>query len=104
MVQNNSAMIDKINVFFNKFILPTEEKKYPLWLSEILIFIAGLLSTFVRFIGGTTSSMVIYGYQFVPALSYNALYIPLSGIAAVVILMIILPVLQKLNRKYPTKQ
>ena len=89
--------------FFNKFILPTEEKKYPLWLSEVLIFVAGLLSTFVRFVGGTTSSMVIYGYQFVPALSYNALYIPLSGAAAVVVLMIILPVLQKLNRKYPTK-
>ncbi len=89
--------------FFRKFILPTEEGKYPLWLSEILIFAAGLLSTFVRFVGGTTSSMVIYGYQFVPALAYNALYIPLSGAAAVVVLMIVLPVLQKLNRKYPTK-
>ena len=89
--------------FFNKFILPKEEGKYPLWLSEILIFVAGLLSTFVRFIGGTTSSMVIYGYQFVPALAYNALYIPLSGAAAIIVLMIVLPVLQKLNRKYPTK-
>lgn len=89
--------------FFNKFILPKEEGKYPLWLSEILIFVAGLLSTFVRFIGGATSSMVIYGYQFVPALAYNALYIPLSGAAAIVVLMIVLPVLQKLNRKYPTK-
>ena len=89
--------------FFSKFILPSEEGKYPLWLSEIFVFVAGLLSTFVRFIGGTTSSMVIYGYQFVPALAYNALYIPLSGAAAVVVLMIVLPVLQKLNRKYPTK-
>ena len=89
--------------FFSKFILPTDENKYPLWLSEILIFVAGLVSTFIRFVGGTTSSMVIYGYQFVPALSYNALYIPLSGAAAVVLLMIVLPVLQKLNRKYPTK-
>lgn len=89
--------------FFNKFILPKEEGKYPLWLSEILIFVAGLLSTLVRFIGGTTSSMVIYGYQFVPALAYNALYIPLSGAAAIIVLMIVLPVLQKLNRKYPTK-
>ena len=89
--------------FFSKFILPSEEGKYPLWLSEIFVFVAGLLSTFVRFVGGTTSSMVIYGYQFVPALAYNALYIPLSGAAAVVVLMIVLPVLQKLNRKYPTK-
>ena len=89
--------------FFNKFILSNEEGKYPLWLSEILVFVAGLLSTFVRFVGGTTSSMVIYGYQFVPALAYNALYIPLSGAAAIVILMIVLPGLQKLNRKYPAK-
>ena len=89
--------------FFSKFILPTEENKYPLWLSEILVFAAGLLSTFIRFVGSTTSSMVIYGYQFVPALAYNALYIPLSGAAAVLVLMIALPALQKLNRKYPTK-
>ena len=89
--------------FFRPLIYPEKPAKHGYLIPEIFILVAGILSTFVRFVGSTTSSMVIYGYQFVPALSYNVLYIPLSGAAAVALLMIVLPVLQKLNRKYPTK-
>lgn len=81
---------------FNKPI-----NKSDLIKGEIFLFIGCLLATLVRYIGGTTSSMVVYGYSFVNALIYNATYIPISGLIATIAVMLLLPLVKVLNKRYP---
>ena len=87
--------------FFRPLIYTEKPAKHGYLIPEIFILVAGILSTFVRFVGSTTSSMVIYGYNLQAALAYNALYIPLSGAAAVIALMLLHPILVQINRRYP---
>ena len=72
-------------------------------LSYLYLIIGGLLSTLVRFIGSTASSMIIYNYQLIPALIYNAIYIPVSGVIALIVLIILFKPLMNINKKYPVQ-
>ena len=69
----------------------------------IFIFIAGVLTTFVRYIGSNVSSIVVYDYTLKAALAYNAFYIPLSGLIATVAFMLLYAPLIRINKLYPTK-
>ena len=69
----------------------------------VYLFIGGLLSSFVRLIGSTASSMILYQYAFFPAISYNLTYIPLTGLIATVIIMVMYGPLVKINRQFPVK-
>lgn len=86
--------------FFNPLIFPKEEK--PLWQRELWLFLGGVLVTLIRFIGSTTSSMVIYDTGFVASLIYNSVYIPVSCALAVAVTMLLLPSITAINRRYPT--
>lgn len=70
---------------------------------ELFILLAGTISTLIRFIGSCVSSMLIYGYGFVAALAYNAIYIPLSGLFAVIAIMLLYQPLKTINKRYPVK-
>ncbi len=83
--------------FFRKIIFNSKLLK-----GELFLLIATLIATLVRFIGGVTSSMVIYSYDFVASLSYNATYIPLSGAVSAIGVMLLLPIIKILNKRYPT--
>ena len=91
--------------FFRPLIFgrPNEEGKprgYNLK-GELFILFAGVLATLGRFIGSTISSLVVYGYTFEASLVYNATYIPLSGLFAIVVLMALYGPLIQLERLFP---
>lgn len=85
---------------FRKQILGDGVKGYG-WESIVFIVIAGILSTFVRFVGSSVSSMVIYGADFVFAMTYNAIYIPVSGAIAIAALIGLHGPLVKINKLFP---
>lgn len=85
---------------FRKIII---DENTSLLKGELFILLGGLLSTLVRFIGSTVSSMLIYEYDLVAALTYNAIYIPLSGAAAIVVVMFLYKPFLSINRHYPIK-
>ena len=89
--------------FFRKFIFSDEQKTYNVK-GIIFIFVAGLLSTLVRYIGSNVSSIVVYGYTLKAALEYNAFYIPLSGLISTLAFIAIYGPLIKINQRYPVKQ
>lgn len=86
--------------FFSPLILGEEQKSYNLK-GIIFIVVAGVISTFVRFVGSTTSSMVIYDYPFDAAVVYNAIYIPVSGGIAIAVLCALYGPFVRLNRMFP---
>lgn len=85
---------------FRKQILGEGVKGYG-WKSIVFIVIAGLLSTFVRFVGSSVSSMIIYGENFVSSMTYNAIYIPVSGAIAIAALIALHGPLVKINKLFP---
>ena len=88
--------------FASKFVFSSERKTYDLF--GILVIIgAGIAATVVRLFGSTVSSMVLYDYGFVDAIIYNATYIPLQGLFALVFLVAIYGPLQNLNKLYPVR-
>ena len=89
--------------FFRKFVFSKEQKNYNVK-GLIFIFVAGLLSTAVRYIGSNVSSIVVYGYSLKAALEYNAFYIPLSGLISTLAFMAIYGPLIKINQRYPVKE
>lgn len=86
--------------FFRKQIFSKEQKQYNVK-GLIFIFVAGLLSTAIRYIGSNVSSIVVYGYSLKAALEYNAFYIPLSGLVATIAFMVLYGPLIKINNNYP---
>ena len=70
--------------FFRPFIFGQNQKGYN-FKGEAFLLLAGVLSTFIRFMGSTVSSVVIYQYTFVAAMAYNVLYISLSGVCALAV-------------------
>ena len=86
--------------FFRKFIFSKEQKTYNIK-GLIFIFVAGVLSTAVRFIGSTVSSIVVYNTSLKGALEYNAIYIPLSGLLAIAAFMALYGPIIKINKNYP---
>lgn len=85
---------------FSKQIL---DDKKPAKSIVFLIF-SGVFATFLRLMSSTISSMIIYDYEFVPAIVYNALYIPLSGIVSIAIILLLYKPLLMVNNKFPTKR
>ncbi len=89
--------------FFRPFIFGQNQKGYN-FKGEAFLLLAGVLSTFVRFVGGTVSSILIYNTTFVAALIYNVGYISLSGILALAVLMAIYGPLVKVNASFPARK
>ena len=89
--------------FFRPFIFGQNQKGYN-FKGEAFLLLAGVLSTFIRFMGSTVSSVVIYQYTFVAAMAYNVLYISLSGVCALAVLMAIYGPLVKVNASFPSRK
>ncbi len=87
--------------FFRKYILD-EEKKIALRLT--FIFVGGLLATLLRYIASCASSMIYYELPFVAALSYNAIYIPLSGAISIAALLLFFKPFTYINKHYPVSE
>ena len=88
--------------FFRKLIFSENQEGYNIK-GLLFIFIGGLLSTLVRFIGSNVSSIVVYEYTLKDALIYNSFYIPLSGLIATVAFMGLYAPLIRINKLYPVK-
>ena len=86
--------------FFRSLILSPEQKGYNLK-GEIFLIVGGVIATLLRMVGSMMSSMVIYGLDFVSALEYNGLYIPISGAIAVGGIAALYGPLAKINSLLP---
>ena len=89
--------------FFRSLIFPKDDNKFSIIKAELFLLLGGTLSTFVRFVGSSTSSMVIYHLPLNEALLYNSIYVPVSGAIALVVLMFLLPAIKVINKRYPVK-
>lgn len=87
--------------FFTPYIFGENQNNYNLK-GEIFIFVGALISTFIRFIGGTVSSMIIYGYDLVPAMEYNSLYVSISGLISIALIMAVYGPFIRVNKRFPT--
>lgn len=88
---------------FRKLILGEGQDWYNAK-GELFLLLAGLLATFVRFVGSSASSMIIWGVNFNEAVAYNSVYIPVSGIIAIAIIMIAYGPIAKVNKMFPVKR
>ena len=87
--------------FFRRFIFSPEQTAYNV--KGIVFLIIGVaLSTFVRFVGSCTSSMVLYGYDLQAAMIYNYVYVFISGGLALAVLLILYGPLVRVNRLFPS--
>ena len=86
--------------FFSPYILVAGEKNYTLK-GELLLLLAGVIATTLRFLAGTVSSMVVYGYDLLPAMVYNSMYVYISGAISIAILMALLGPICRINSRYP---
>ena len=89
--------------YFSKFILSEEQKNYNVK-GEIFLFVSALIATFIRFVGSTASSMIIYKLNFGAALQYNFLYVSLSGLVAIAVLMAAYGPILKVHHRFPVKK
>lgn len=87
--------------FFTPYIFGENQNNYNLK-GEIFIFVGALIATFIRFIGGTVSSMIIYGYDLVPAMEYNSLYVSISGLISIALIMAVYGPFIRVNKRFPT--
>jgi len=88
--------------FLRSFIFGEGQKSYNLK-GEIFLLVGGILATLIRFIGSTASSMIVYGVDFVGALTYNAIYIPVSGAIALAVIMAAYGPLANINARFPAQ-
>ncbi|OPZ37676.1 MAG: Thiamine transporter protein (Thia_YuaJ) [Tenericutes bacterium ADurb.BinA155] len=88
--------------FFAPIIFSPKAKTYNLK-GEIAIFVGVILAILFRMIGSMASSMINYGYTFQAALITNAIYVPVSGALALVILMGAYGPLLNLNRYFQSR-
>ncbi len=89
--------------FFRHLIFVPGQTGYSLK-GEAFLLLGGLLSTLLRFVGSSASSMIVYGYSFEAACLYNAIYIPVSGALAIGVLMALYGPLCRLNSLFPVKE
>ena len=97
--------------FFSPLILKrthsnytTRTKRFIFFRAELFLLIAGTISTALRFMAGTISSMVVYGYDLVPALAYNSLYVFASGGLSLLVIMLLLEPIRRINNRYPVER
>lgn len=89
--------------FFSKLIFQGGKKGWSV-MGFVWIAVGCVIATFIRFIGSSASSMVNYGFDFVPALQYNAIYIPVTGAVSLVAMEILYIPLARLNIFFPAKK
>ena len=89
--------------FFRKFIFSEEQNTYN-FKGLLFIFISGLLTTIIRYVGSNVSSIVVYNLSLLGALEYNSIYIPLSGLISVAALMAMYGPLIKVNKSHPVEK
>ena len=87
--------------FFRNLVLGKDQTTYNVK-GMVFLTIGVILSTFVRFVGGCTSSMVLYGYDLVAAMVYNYIYIFVSGGLVLAVLLILYGPLVRINRLFPS--
>ncbi len=87
--------------FFRKFIFSEKQVTYNVK-GVVFLVIGVALSTFVRFVGSCTSSMVLYGYDLQAAMIYNYVYVFLSGALALAVLIALYGPLAHVNRLFPS--
>ena len=94
-----------LHTLFTKHLnVNVEDQKWYNFKGELFLFIAGLLATFIRFVGSSASSMIVYGLGFKEALAYNAIYIPLSGAAAIAVIMGAYGPLLRVHHRFPVRK
>ena len=86
--------------FFRALIFGKNQTGYNVR-GMLFLTLAIALSTAVRFIGGCTSSMVLYGYDLVAAMVYNYVYVFVSGALALAALLVLYGPLVRVNRLFP---
>lgn len=69
------------------------------WKSYLYLIISIILVTTIRFFSSTISSILIYEYQFIPAIIYNAPYVFITGGIGLAFLLILLNPLKYINKK-----
>ncbi len=89
--------------FFRKLIFGKDQMWYN-FKGELFLFISALIATFIRFVGSSASSMIVYKVSFVAALEYNAIYIPVSGLISIIVIMAAYGPLAKVNKVFPIKK
>ena len=89
--------------FFRKFIFSKEQTTYNKK-GLLFIFIGGLLTILIRYIGSNVSSIVVYNLNLIEALEYNAFYIPLAGLICIVALMAMYGPLIRVNAAHPVEE
>lgn len=77
--------------------------KFPLYLQYVILGTGILVGGLSRFIGSTMSSMIIYQTTLWGGLSYNATYIIPSVAFSLVFLLLLFPLLKRLQLRYPPK-
>lgn len=87
--------------FFRRFVFAPKQTTYNVK-GMVFLTIGVILSTFVRFIGSCTSSMVLYGYDLQAAMIYNYVYVFISGGLALAVLLILYGPLVRVNRLFPS--
>ena len=89
--------------FFRKFIFSEDQTSYNKK-GLFFIFIGGLLSVLIRYVGSNVSSIVVYQYSLKAALEYNAFYIPLAGLISIIALMAMYRPLIKINNLHRAEE
>jgi thiamine transporter ThiT len=89
--------------FFSKLVFTGDKKGWSA-LGFVWIAVGCVLATFIRFVGSSASSMVNYGYDFIPALQYNVIYIPVTGADSLAAMEMLYIPLARLNVFFPVKK
>ena len=82
--------------FIHKSVEENNKKKIAL--SYVLILLSFVIFSLIRLAGATIDSMLLWEYEFIPALVYNVTYILPSNAIVLIILCILLPVIIRVNR------
>lgn len=82
--------------FIHKSIINNDKRKIAL--SYLFIIVSTIIMSLVRLFAGSIDSMLLYDYEFIPALIYNASYILPSISIVLVVFCILLPFIVRINR------
>ena len=88
--------------FFRPLVFP-KDKAWTPW-GFLWILLAASLQSFVRFVGGTVSSMVNYGYGLYAACAYNVVYVFVTGAVTAGVILILYPALGRLEKILPVER
>ena len=89
--------------YFKNLIFSKKQTNYNIK-GEVFLLIACTLSTLIRFVGSTASSIIVYQYSLQAAMVYNMIYIPVSGAIAAAVIMGAYGPLAMLNNRFPIRR